>query len=281
MTCGDDCDNILILVIFHAFLEEAAMPPSVENQFPIVRLKYRQGDLIMKEGDFGVSIYKVNKGRVQVTKEQEDTEAALAVLGPGEVFGEMVFLNKAVETRSASVRALEDVELEVWHPSRLSSEYEQMSPVLKYITDQMLKRLSRMNKLYGELNRKLELAQRRRKKEGPEAAKRRYHRKELNLDCIYRPAGAPEKVRLSGRITDMSVGGIGMEVSARNTVNFSHGMNERLLVLTKLPGGRELKLSGRIRSVKNHNTPGRMRLGMEFADLDGEAAKALRFFMMS
>ncbi|MFP4037606.1 MAG: PilZ domain-containing protein, partial [Desulfobacteraceae bacterium] len=203
------------------------------------------------------------------------------VLGPGEVFGETVFLNKTVEVRSVSARAVEDVELEVWHPGVLRREYDRMSPVLKYITDQMLERLDRMKKLDAGLTHKRRPASLNAQAEPEGESKRRYRRRPLNLGCVYRPEQAPERVLLNGRITDISLGGIGMEVAARNTSSFNHRMNDKLFVLTNLPGGRKLEFAGRIRSFKDEHGPGRVQLGVEFTDLDGEASKALRFFMMS
>ena len=122
-----------------------------ENVFPVITLKYRKGDLIIKEGDYGVSIYKIIKGKVSIYKESGDKEIALATLGPGEIFGEIAFLNRAGEIRSASGRAIENAVLEVWHPSMLSKEYKEMPPILKYVADQISARLIRMNKLVVQL----------------------------------------------------------------------------------------------------------------------------------
>ena len=83
---------------------------------PIVKLKYRKGELIIKEGDYGISIYKIVTGKVQILTHSADMEIALALLGPGEIFGEMAFLSKDTEVRSASAKAEQDSELEVWHP---------------------------------------------------------------------------------------------------------------------------------------------------------------------
>ncbi|MDQ1333882.1 MAG: antitoxin HigA [Thermodesulfobacteriota bacterium] len=60
-----------------------------------------------------------------IFSESGDKEITLSILGPGKIFGEIAFLNKAGETRSASARALEETELEVWHPSMLSGEYHE------------------------------------------------------------------------------------------------------------------------------------------------------------
>lgn len=250
-----------------------------DNTHPVIHLRYRKGDLIMKEGDYGISIYKIKKGRVRVTQQQDEMELTLATLGPGEVFGEMAFLNKAVETRSASVRALEELELEVLHPARLTREYDGMPPILRYITNQTLNRLIRMNNMYAQLLKKKELAKTGRQKES-EAASRKYYRKPLNQACVYHPAGPSGKIRLQGRLTDISVGGAGMEVSSRNAMNIRHELGSEFTIHSTLASGRDIELTGKIRSVKN-SSPGRIQLGIQFTGLTGEATKTLGFFMMS
>ena len=55
---------------------------------PIVNLSYKKGDLIIKEGDYGVSIYNILKGKVSVYREAEGEEILLGTLGVGDIFGE-------------------------------------------------------------------------------------------------------------------------------------------------------------------------------------------------
>ncbi|MCF8062017.1 MAG: cyclic nucleotide-binding domain-containing protein [Deltaproteobacteria bacterium] len=250
-----------------------------DRALPTIRLNYRKGDLIMKEGDYGVSIYRVKKGHVRVTQQQGEMEVVLATLGPGEYFGEMVFLNKSVETRSASVRAMDEVEVEVMHPVRLSKEYDGMPPILRYITNQTLNRLNRLNKLYAQLLKKKELESR--GPTDPGVAQRKYFRKTLDQTCIYKPVRSSDKVRLQGRITDISVGGLGMEVSSRNALNVRHEPGEEFIIHTTLPSGREIELIGKIQTVSRNAAPGRIQLGLKFTRLTGEATKTLGFFMMS
>ncbi len=251
-----------------------------EKSHPKIRLNYNRGDLIMKEGDYGVSIYKIDKGHVRVTQQQGDMEVTLTTLGPGEIFGEMAFLNKSVETRSASVRAIDDVELEVMHPKSLSSEYEGMPPILRYITNQTLNRLVRMNKVYAQLFKKQEQIKPKGQVE-PATTKRKYYRKALNQACVYQPVRGTAKIRLDGRLTDISVGGVRMDVSARNTLNISHEPGDEFAIHTTLPNGREIDLVGKIRVVSKSSTPGRIQLGIQFTKLSGENSKTLGFFMMS
>ena len=72
-------------------------------------LKCRAGDAILRRGDVGNEMFVVLSGLVEVRQEVSGRQAALAVFGPGQVFGEMAFLSK--RPRTAHVVAVEDVEV--------------------------------------------------------------------------------------------------------------------------------------------------------------------------
>lgn len=257
------------------------MPDSTHDVPPLVHLHYDKGELVMKEGDFGISIYKILSGQVSVFKRVGQKEVPLATLGRGEVFGEMIFLNRLLEARSASVRALQDVEVEVWHPSRLSMEYGQMPPILKYIINQTLSRLNRMNKVVSRLSTQKKEEKDQPAKLEPGASQRKYYRKEFESPCYYRPLGAASKVRLQGRIRDLSLGGVGVEVSARNARSFPHEPGEEFFISTTLPNGQDLEMAARVRSSTTDQAAGQLLLGLEFTDLTADATKRLGFFLMS
>ena len=80
---------------------------------PVVNLSYSRGELIIKEGDYGSSIYKILNGAVRVFKGPRESKTTLAILDRGEVFGEMTFFNFGLDPRSASVEAIDNVKLEV------------------------------------------------------------------------------------------------------------------------------------------------------------------------
>jgi len=64
---------------------------------------YADGHDIVRQGEVGDCMYVVQSGEVEVVQAGASGEQALAVLGPGDFFGEMaVFEN---EVRSATVRA--------------------------------------------------------------------------------------------------------------------------------------------------------------------------------
>ena len=64
---------------------------------------YLDGDPIVRQGEIGDCMYVVQAGQVDVVQGTEDEEQHLAVLGPGDFFGEMAVFER--ELRSATVRA--------------------------------------------------------------------------------------------------------------------------------------------------------------------------------
>ncbi|HQU41364.1 MAG: hypothetical protein B7Z73_00595 [Planctomycetia bacterium 21-64-5] len=73
-------------------------------------VKFAPGQVVMKQGDTGRSMFIVLHGRVRITIERDRRPPRLlAYLGPGEHFGDMVLLGDGV--RSATVTAVVDTEL--------------------------------------------------------------------------------------------------------------------------------------------------------------------------
>ena len=68
------------------------------------------GEVLLREGEPGDSIFLVISGRLRVVrKKPEDEEIVLAELGPGETVGEMAFISG--EPRTADVYAIRDTQL--------------------------------------------------------------------------------------------------------------------------------------------------------------------------
>lgn len=70
---------------------------------------YRDNDMIFCEHEPGKELYIIQKGRVKISKIVNNNEVMLAVLNPGDIFGEMAILDN--KPRSASAVAWGDVEL--------------------------------------------------------------------------------------------------------------------------------------------------------------------------
>jgi CRP/FNR family transcriptional regulator, cyclic AMP receptor protein len=70
---------------------------------------YRRGEVVFHQGDTGKTLHVVCQGRLKVVLPSEGgEEAVLAIIGPGDLFGEMALLDGG--PRSATVEALEPVE---------------------------------------------------------------------------------------------------------------------------------------------------------------------------
>jgi CRP-like cAMP-binding protein len=65
--------------------------------------RWADGEVIVRQGEVGNSMYVVQAGEVEVLRETEDGEVHLADLGAGDFFGEMSIFER--EVRSATVRA--------------------------------------------------------------------------------------------------------------------------------------------------------------------------------
>lgn len=66
------------------------------NEFP-------PGHVLFKEGESGKEMFVIQSGKVRISKTVRDVEKTLAVLGPGEFFGEMSILNNKPRSASATV----------------------------------------------------------------------------------------------------------------------------------------------------------------------------------
>ncbi len=65
---------------------------------------YQNGEAIVSQGEVGDCMYVIQEGQVEVLQTQMGQEVRLAVMGPGEFFGEMALFER--EVRSATVRSL-------------------------------------------------------------------------------------------------------------------------------------------------------------------------------
>jgi CRP-like cAMP-binding protein len=65
---------------------------------------YLDGEVIVRQGEVGDSMYVIQEGQVEVVAEQDGNELRLNVLEAGQFFGEMAIVER--EARVATVRAL-------------------------------------------------------------------------------------------------------------------------------------------------------------------------------
>lgn len=67
------------------------------------------GTTLFEQGDEGREMYVISSGKIEISRHADDKEMVLAVLGPGDFFGEMAIINN--QPRSATARVLEDAQV--------------------------------------------------------------------------------------------------------------------------------------------------------------------------
>jgi CRP/FNR family transcriptional regulator, cyclic AMP receptor protein len=111
------------------------------------RRRFVRGEVVFHEHDPAETLHLIDKGRfvVRVATPLGDT-AILAVLGPGDMFGELSLLGDADARRSATVAALEPCETRSVHRldfDRLRTTHPKTADVLISILAGQVRRLSR------------------------------------------------------------------------------------------------------------------------------------------
>ena len=117
--------------------------PSLEH---LVR-RHPAGVVLFQEGDRGAQMYVIRTGKVSIFKRIGDTEITLAVLGPGEFFGEMALLEGL--PRSAGATVVEDSQL-------IEVDQASFETLLKKNSEVALRLLRRLSARLREADRQIQ-----------------------------------------------------------------------------------------------------------------------------
>ncbi len=96
-----------------------------------VEQKYQPGQEIIRQGDTGVGAFIIRSGKVEIVQEKGGKETRLALLGPGDVVGEMALLDEF--PRSATARAVEPTTalgIQRWHFLGILESHPQLALAL-------------------------------------------------------------------------------------------------------------------------------------------------------
>jgi EAL domain-containing protein (putative c-di-GMP-specific phosphodiesterase class I)/CRP-like cAMP-binding protein len=113
---------------------------------------YKPGSVICREGEPGQSAYIVVKGLVEVKCLKDGKDFTLAILGPGELFGEMSLIDDI--PRVATVVALEETQLELIESQELRDNLALSPKNIQDLVKTLLNRFRALNKqlLFAEDN---------------------------------------------------------------------------------------------------------------------------------
>lgn len=132
--------------IFSGLDEEAAS--TIEKS--MTPLTLQRGDVLFNEGDTGNQLYVVLDGKIKLGRSSADgRESLVAVLGPGQMFGELSFFDPG--PRSATATAVTDSKLSALGHDVLGPLVEYHSGVALAFLHQLAARLRRSNEVVGDL----------------------------------------------------------------------------------------------------------------------------------
>jgi eukaryotic-like serine/threonine-protein kinase len=120
----DACENIGIAKRIRAIAERATAPDPAQRYQTVTELRdamraflhggqylprkrFAAGEIVFREGDKGDAAYMIIAGRCRAFRSVDGVDETLAMMEPGDVFGEMALI--LFEPRAATVVALDDV----------------------------------------------------------------------------------------------------------------------------------------------------------------------------
>jgi len=112
---------------------------------------YRDGEMIVRQGEVGNCMYVIQSGKAEVLRELEGNNVRLAVLGENDFFGEMAIFEH--EVRSATVRALGELRV-LTVDKRTFLRRIQEDPTLTFrIVEHICNRLRKVNAELAQLKK--------------------------------------------------------------------------------------------------------------------------------
>lgn len=109
------------------------------GESPIRPRLYPAGSWIVRQGEVGAEAFIIDAGRCEVVGERDGVEVHIRTMGPGELFGELALFEDGV--RTASVRALDDVRVQVLEYRTLMGELSRSRPWLRALIEGLASRL--------------------------------------------------------------------------------------------------------------------------------------------
>jgi len=100
---------------------------------------YQAGEVIVREGDVGETMFIIQEGEVRIHKRIRDRETTLAVLKAGDFFGEMAIIDR--EPRSASASAVGPAKVLILSKDIFESQIKTNPKIIMSILRKMSERL--------------------------------------------------------------------------------------------------------------------------------------------
>ena len=102
--------------------------------------EYPRGTVLFREGEPGKEMYVLQAGKIAISKYVRDVEKILAVLGPGEFFGEMAIISN--KPRNATATVTEDARCLVIDPKTFEGMIRGNAEIAVRMIKKLAERLS-------------------------------------------------------------------------------------------------------------------------------------------
>jgi CRP/FNR family transcriptional regulator, cyclic AMP receptor protein len=111
-----------------------------ETLFQRFGKEFPKGTTLFREGETGKEMFVLQSGRIAISKRVRDEEKLLAVLGPGEFFGEMAIISN--RPRNATATVSEDAKLLVIDPKTFEGMIRGNAEIAVRMIKKLAERLS-------------------------------------------------------------------------------------------------------------------------------------------
>ena len=252
------------------YTETSIKPP------PNQTVKYSPDQLIIKEGDYGSSVYRVAKGQVRVFKELQSGKAIVTELGEGEIFGDMAFINGEVAPHNSSAEAKGEVVLEIWHPLAILKDFDAAGPIVRILAAQLVNKLAKTDSIFQRL-----FAELKGNEENLPQTPRENLFKLWNSICKYRPLRGHTGRLLDGFVQQIGLNGIRLLVPEHVLLQVDHKPGSKIELYLNFPDEDPLMLHGEIAKGTRGDTPGYRAFEFEYTHLAEAARKRIESFICS
>ncbi|RKH44668.1 Crp/Fnr family transcriptional regulator [Corallococcus sicarius] len=111
-----------------------------ETLFQRFGKEFPKGTELFREGEIGKEMFVIQSGKIAISKRVRDVEKVLAVLGPGEFFGEMAIISN--KPRNASAAVHDDAKLLVIDPKTFEAMIRGNAEIAVRMIKKLAERLS-------------------------------------------------------------------------------------------------------------------------------------------
>jgi len=111
-----------------------------ETLFQRFGKEFPKGTVLFNEGEPGKDMFVLQSGKISISKKVRDVEKVLAMLGPGEFFGEMAIISN--KPRNATATVMEDAKLLVIDPKTFEAMIRGNAEIAVRMIKKLAERLS-------------------------------------------------------------------------------------------------------------------------------------------